>query len=498
MSESSLVKLRHISKSFFGTKVLNNIDFEIGRGEVRCLIGENGCGKSTMIKVISGYYEFDEGELFINGKKYLKITPSESMREGIQVIYQDFALFPNMSVAENIMMTDFMNSSKHICDWKDMKQQSHEVMDYLGINLNAQTDVSELGVAEKQLVAICRAFVQDAKLIIMDEPTTALTSKEIEKLYKIINKMVEKGISILFISHKLDELKRISDSLTIMRNGENVYDGECKKLTNNEIVYYMTGREFSDQPYKYTCKDRNPLIKIENLCSDAFQNISFELYKGEILGITGLLGCGRTELAKALFGMYPYSSGKIILHGEHVEIKNVTQALEHKIGYIPEDRLTEGLHMERTIDDNLMACTIEKSIKRTGMIDKKEISQRIKKALEKIKIEGYQPNKAVRNLSGGNQQKVVLLKWLEFQPDIFILNCPTVGVDVGAKSIIHALMKEIGSDGMGLIVISDDIPEIMQVCNRVLVMRKGKIIGEKEICNTTEEEIENMLLQDAI
>lgn len=490
-----IVNIKEMYKSFFGALALDGMNFSIKEGEVRCLIGENGCGKSTMIKVISGFHTFDRGSMHINGKEYQKITPIESMAEGIQVIYQDFSLFPNMTIAENIMMYDSVGKNHRFINWKETKSKAKETLDRIKFDIDIDKYVYELDVAQKQMVAICRAIAQDAKLIIMDEPTTALTSKEVDNLLKMVNRLKSGGVSILFVSHKLDEVLKISDSITVMRNGKNVYESNGEKLSKEELIFHMTGKKISEERFNFIKTEDKPLLQVKDYSiKGKFSDINFSLYNGEILGITGLLGCGRNELAKSLFGIMPAASGNIEINGRDIGIiKNVQQALQYDIGYVPEDRLTEGLHMEHTIEDNAVARIINMLVGKNKLLDKKKVAEKKKEILSRIHIAGMKPLNPARSLSGGNQQKVVLVKWLAANPKILILNSPTVGVDVGAKSEIHNIVKDLAVEGVGCIVISDDIPEIMALCNRVLIMKEGRMVDERLIKDTTMEELEELI-----
>jgi simple sugar transport system ATP-binding protein len=492
---NEIVKIQGMYKSFFGAKALDGMDFTIYEGEIHCLIGENGCGKSTMIKIISGFHPFDKGDLYINSKKFGKITPIEAMKEGIQVIYQDFSLIPNMTIAENITMYNDVYQNRMFVNRNKMRKMARATVKKVNFDIDIDKYVYELGVAQKQMVAICRAMALDAKLIIMDEPTTALTSKEVENLFKLVFKLKENGVSILFVSHKLDEVLKIADSITVMRNGKSVYNSRGDKISKEEMVYYMTGKKFSEERYSYIQADNNPLLKVKNYSlKNKFSDISFSLYRGEILGLTGLLGCGRNEVAKSLFGLIPATNGSVEINNEDIGIiKNVGHALKYNIGYVPEDRLTEGLHMEQSIADNGISRIIGSLVDKNGLLNMKKVQEKKKEILSLIYIPQLKPNNPARSLSGGNQQKVVLAKWLAAQPKIFILNSPTVGVDVGSKTEIHNIVKKLASKGVGIILISDDIPELMALCNRVLIMNEGHIINEKIIMDTSMEELSELI-----
>lgn len=500
MRVKNIVEITDMKKAFFGTLALDGMNFSIKEGEIRCLAGENGCGKSTMIKMISGFYTYDSGNLVINGKKYGRITPSESMKEGIQVIYQDFSLFPNMTIAENIMMYSTVSSRKVWIRQSELKEKAEQVLKMVQFDTDPERYVSELSVAEKQIVAICRAIVQEARLLVMDEPTTALTKKEVTRLFEIIRKLKEKGVAILFVSHKMDEVLEICDSITIMRNGKNVLDIQTddKMPDKEQLIFHMTGKHLGKDEYNFVPDRRNsiPLMEIKGYSrAGAFRNIRFSLYSGEVLGITGLLGCGRGELAEALFGAQPAEEGEVYINGTKCGvISSIQQALSYGIAYVPEDRLTEGLHLDQSIADNSISRIIGDFSNWFGVLKKRELAKKREEGFQVIPITGFHPNKPVKSLSGGNQQKVVLIKWLAANPRILILNCPTVGVDVGAKSDIHRIIRELAEKkGVGVIVISDDIYEIKQICSRVYIMKNGSFAEEFRTSEKTAENIEQLL-----
>ncbi len=490
-----IVELKNVVKTFSGAVALDGMNLTIYEREIRCLIGENGCGKSTMIKGISGYHKFDSGELIINGKHYQNITPREAMDEGIQVIYQDFALFPNMTVAENIMMIDSTTQNRRLVNWKKMKEEARRTLERIKFDIDVDKYVADLNVAEKQMVAISRAIAQEAKLLIMDEPTSALTNAEVEKLFDVVRELKKNGVSVLFVTHKLDEVIRVSDSITVMRNGKNVYESNENTLSKEDMIYYMTGKRLSEQRSEDVKREGVPVLEVRNYNLDgAFKNVNFSLYKGEILGISGLMGCGKDRLAKALFGIEPASSGEVLINGKPIGlIRRVQDALDHNIGYVPEDRLTEGLHMDHTIADNAIARIIKQLRGKYSLLSKEVVRDKQDETLSMVRITGLRRDNPVRTLSGGNQQKVVLVKWLAANPDILILNAPTVGVDVGAKSEIHDIVRDLAKRGVSTIVISDDIPEVVQVCQRVLIMENGEIASEHLVKDITIEQLEAMI-----
>jgi len=495
MSEVFL-SVNNVFKSFAGVQALKGVSISIGKGEIRCLAGENGSGKSTLIKVISGFYTPDSGEIIIEGNKHTALSPIESIRNGIQVIYQDFSIFPNLTVAENISLNSQLADNKRLMNWAQIRANAQAALNRIGVKMDLDIKVEMLSVADKQLVAISRALLQNAKLIIMDEPTTALTQKEVSSLFKIIKQVQKEGIATLFVSHKLDEVLEISEKVTILRNGENVVDGDVKDFDMSKFVYYMTGREIVSTTFAPKTGDKEPLLKVENLSlKGGFKDISFELFKGEILGITGLLGSGRTELALSIFGAHPANKGNIYVKGKKVKIHSILDAIRNKIAYVPEDRLTEGLFLPQSINRNIQVSVLKRYRKKLGIYDKKSAKENVQKWVKELSIKTADPELPVVTLSGGNQQRVVLAKWLASDPEILILNGPTVGVDIGSKTDIHQIIRNLAEKGFGIIVISDDIPEVLHNCNRILIMKKGRIVGETDNRSITEKELSMNLSQ---
>ncbi len=486
----SLLKAEHVKISFGSVHALRDVSLEILPGEIHCLAGENGCGKSTIIKIISGVYQRDGGTIEFNGHTLDRISPIDAINMGIQVIYQDFALFPNLTVAENLALNTELASRKKTVSWKNVRKIAEEAVAKINFKVDLDQKVEELSVAQKQMVAISRALMSNAKLIIMDEPTTALTKKEVSALFKIILKLKEQGIAILFISHKLNEVFEISDRFTIFRNGEMVATGSTKDLDDKKFTYYMTGREFSDQVFVARNVSENPVLELKNLSREGeFSDISFSLKRGEILGITGLLDSGRTELALAMFGLKPADSGEILKDGKAVKITNPREAISNKIGYVPEDRLSEGLFLTQSIGDNIIISEIDRLKKKNGQFDRKRRNEEVEKWVKELEIKTDNPDNPATTLSGGNQQRIVLAKWLACDLDVLILNGPTVGVDIGSKHDIHKVLQNLAGQGLGIIIISDDLPEVIQNCSRVLVIKGGKIRSEYSTQNVTEKMI---------
>jgi len=485
-----LLEMKGICKSFSGVHALDHVNFAVRPGKVMCLAGENGCGKSTLVKIISGVYTKDQGEVLFEGKAIEKITPAEATKLGIQVIYQDLSIFPNLTVMENLAINSEITAGKKLVNRKRWEATAKEALSKIGYSIDLYAKMGELSVADKQLVAICRALLFNAKLIIMDEPTTALTKKEVEALFKTVRQLRDSGIAIMFISHKTEEIFEISDDVCIMRNGKNVFSGPTTELTPKAFTYHMTGRELCEDQFIAKNVSKEPVLKVEKLSlKNKFENVSFELRKGEILGITGLLGSGRTELALSLFGLEHPNQGTITLNGKQVHISSPIMAQKLKIGYVPEDRLTEGLCLQQSIADNITLASLKRLANSLGLLKNEMVTQDANVWKEKFSIATDDVNKYASTLSGGNQQKIVLSKWLSNDLDVLILNGPTVGVDVGAKQDIHALVHDLANDGLAVIIISDDLAEVVVNCNRVVVMKDGKIVGDMTGDKISEENI---------
>ena len=492
-SNDIILKADKIVKSFGGVRALKGVDLELRRGEIHCLAGENGCGKSTLIKIISGDYVADSGTVTLNGTCYSKLTPIESINEGVQVIYQDFAVFPNLTVMENIAATQALMGHKKIVNWKRYREIAQEAVAKIGFSIDFEERMENLSVANKQLVAISRALLFNAKLVIMDEPTTALTKKEVAALFTIIKQLSKEGISVLFVSHKMDEVYEICDRLTVFRNGENVVTTDIKNVDQQKFAYYMTGREFKQESYR--CKQPGEVVlEVKNLgLPGAYEDISFCVRSGDIYGITGLLGSGRTELALSLFGMLRAKTGEICVNGKRVQIHSVADAQKYGIGYVPEDRATEALFLPQSIKSNMTISVLDHYTSKGGVYHADQLQELAAQWKENLHIKIRKLADPVSSLSGGNQQKVVLAKWLASDLKVLILNGPTVGVDIGSKYDIHQILRELAAQGMAIIVISDDLLELLPNCNRMMIMRSGKTVCEMDTENTTEREVAGII-----
>ncbi len=487
MGTTPVLKVEGITKSFGGVQALKGVSLDIAPGEIHCLAGENGSGKSTLIKIISGVYEPDAGIIEVSGRRFSHLTPKEAINLGIQVIYQDFSVFPNLSVMENLALNSELMDNRKIMNYKRARQIATQAVTQIGMDIDLDERVENLSVADKQLIAISRALLQNAKLIIMDEPTSALTKREVKALFDVIKKLQARGLSILFVSHKLDEVFEISERYTILRSGEKVANGSTGELDRKTFAYYMTGREFADEKYVAKNIGKVPVLSVKELTLEgAYSNISFDLAAGEIVAITGLLGSGRTELVETLFGILKPDSGEIAIKGKRLRIKNVKTAIRSGIGYVPVDRLTEGLFLPQSVERNLIVSILDRLSARLGFLRRNALAETTTKWIKELSIATKDPELPVLALSGGNQQKVVLARWLATDLSILILNGPTMGVDIGAKYDIHSLMRKLASNGLAIIIVSDDLPEVLACSSRILVMRDGVFVKELDPAKTTE------------
>lgn len=498
MSEESekFLEVKNISKSYVGVQALDKVSLSINRGEIDCLVGENGSGKSTLIKIIAGVVKPDEGEIIINGKKHEHMHAIDAIREGIQVIYQDLSLFPNLSIAENISLNQVIERKRSIISWKEIKSIAEKEISNINKELDLDEKVENISIANKQLVAICRALTQNVKLIIMDEPTTAIAKREIDFLFSVISDLKKRGISILFVSHKLSEVLKISERVTVIRDGKLVGVYNTKDLDHDRLSFYMSGNKVSDSVFKYQEKEeqKNPLLEVKNFSKKGnFQNINFKIKSGEIIGITGIIGSGRTELALSLFGLNKPDTGEIYIDGKVAKIKYPQDAIENGLSYLPEDRLNQGLFIKQSIANNIVVTILQKLLGKFNLINHNKKVDFAKEKTDELNVIAPSLETTVQSLSGGNQQRVVIAKWLSTNPKVFILDGPTVGIDVASKSNIHNIIRRLANQGMGVIIISDEIPEILHNCNRLLVIREGKIIEEFKADEVSENQLLDIL-----
>lgn len=495
MSQQPLLEVKGVSKAFAGVQALDDVDLTIYPGEIHCLAGENGSGKSTLIKVVAGVLAPDQGEVVVNGKAYQRLQPIDAIREGIQIIYQDFSLFPNLTVAENLALNQLLAEGRRLVNWGEVDRIAQQALGRIGVDIPLRAPVETLPVADKQLIAISRALLQQAKLIIMDEPTTALTDREVRSLLAIIKRLQASGISVLFVSHKLNEVLEVSEQFTVLRNGRGVANGPAEEFDLDSLTFHMTGRKLpTERASGRADRGGRSLLRVEKLYKGGhFQDVSLEVMEGEILGVAGLLGSGRTALAMALFGLTPVDGGSIYLGGEEVMLKGVPDAVEHGFAYVPEDRLTEGLFLTKPIADNITVSKLDALKGSLGFLEGPDVRREAQRWVDELQVVTPSVHAPVQSLSGGNQQRVVLARWLATQPKLLILNGPTVGVDVGSKADIHAIVRDLAHQGIGALVISDDLAELLHLCDRLVVMKEGRIVETVTDLSMTESELARRL-----
>ncbi len=487
-STTPLLVARDLHISFGGIRALRGVDLEIGRGEIRCLAGENGSGKSTFTKIVSGVYTPDSGELVFDGEPVSWHHPKDAVAAGIQVIYQDLSLFEHLSVAENIAINHMMQDRSPFVNRRRMRTIAREQLERVGIELDLDAPVSSLSMANRQIVAICRALSMDAQLLFMDEPTTALTGREVGRLLNIVLELKRRGLSIVFISHKLDEVFKVADSISVFRDGLKVGDFAASELDEDALATHMTGRAVTYERYHREQTDDTPVLTVEDLTrAGHYENVTFSLRPGDIVGLTGLLGSGRTEIALSLFGLNKPSSGTIAVGGRPVEISAPWDAMKHGIALLPEDRQTQGLFGKQSIAVNASATMLDRVLTKLGTLSRSKEVALAERVVTEMGVNNKRIGTAVSNLSGGNQQKVVIGKWLFRGPAVFILDSPTVGIDVGSKSEIYDQIHRLAREGMAVLFISDEAEEIVANCNRVLVMHDGHIVQTFSEADVAEE-----------
>lgn len=475
---SDILTIKGITKRYPGVVALNNVSFNVRRGEVHALIGENGAGKSTLIKAVTGAIKPDEGEMIFEGVSYQSMTPALSQEVGIAAIYQEFTLAPALNVAENIFMGQKVNQG-FIMDHHALYKNTQEILNNFHLNINPKELVRNLTVAYKQLVEIGKAIAKNAKLIIMDEPTAPLTDDEVDILMDIIKDLKSREVSIIYISHRLDELYRISDRVTVMRDGEVIITKDTNELSKSDLIYYMVGRELKDTFPARNKKYGKTLLEVKNLQSDDVAPISFSLKEGEILGLAGLVGAGRTELARLIFGADKKTGGEIYINGEKAHINSPRDAVNYGIGLVAEDRKNHGVLLRMPISKNI-TLPILKRISNMSIVNIKKEKFYVDKEIKELSIRTPSAEQLVGNLSGGNQQKVVLGKWLASDSKILILDEPTRGIDVGAKQEIYKLINTLAESGIGIIVISSEMEEILGLTDRMLILYEGKFMTRLE------------------
>ncbi len=485
-----ILQLEGISKYFPGIKALDGVNLKVRSGEVHALIGENGAGKSTLVKVITGIYQPDEGRIILNGEEVTFKNPIASQQMGIAAIHQEATMFPQLSVVENIYMGHHLKKKGlGLIDWKTMKRHTKELLSRLELDIDPETPVNKLSTAQRHMVEIVKALSIDANIIIMDEPTSAFSTRETEDLYKIIRQLKKEGKAIIFISHKFEDIYEIADYFTVLRDGRYIGEGVVSSTEQNEIIQMMVGRNLTQMFPKKKVQIGECILKVVGLSHETyFKDVSFELHRGEILGFFGLIGAGRSEVMETIFGILERSSGKVFLKNREIQINSPNDAINMGIAYVPEDRQIEGVILAMNIRENVTLPIID-MISGNGILDKsreRKITEEYGKQME-IKASSWE--QSVNNLSGGNQQKVVLAKWLATKPEILILDEPTKGIDVATKARVHEFISELVEHGLGIILVSSEIPEILGMSDKVIVMHEGEVTGVFDRKEATSENL---------
>lgn len=488
---SFFLEFRNITKRFPGVLALDNICMKIRKGEIHALLGENGAGKSTLMKILAGVYAKDSGEILLDGKVVEIANPGRARELGISVIYQEVSLIRELNIQENLFLGKFITKKSGFIDWKMMSQKTSELLSKLKLDLDPRTPVEELSIAQCQMVEIARALLDDAKIIVLDEPTSSLEENEKLRLFEIIDELKEHGVTMIYISHKLDEIVSIADSATVIKDGTNVsYLEDRSEIVKDRIIHDMVGRELGDYYPEHANNRGEKILSVRNLSQgNMVRDVSFDVYRGEILGFSGLIGAGRSETMMAIFGASGDVKGEIVFQGEEVHFKKPLEAIRKGIAYAPENRKEQGLILEANIADNVILANFETVKNRLGMISGKVKRNIVDNYIKRLRIATFSQFKNVVELSGGNQQKVIFAKWLNSNAELYIFDEPTRGIDVGSKAEIYKLMRELTEQNKAVIVISSELPEIVGLCDRVLVMRDGRISGELQQEELSEERI---------
>jgi len=492
-----LLEAKKITKRFPGVLAVDNVDFEVYENEIVSLVGENGAGKSTLIKVLTGTLKPDSGEIYVNGEKVSYHSPLDAFKKGISVIHQELNLCENLTVSENIFLAyELVRGKKKalysLVDERTMRRKAQELLDMIGARFSPNTYVSDLTTAQRQMVEICKALVKEPKVIFMDEPTSSLTVEETRRLFEIIKRLKERGISIVFVSHKLEEVKEISDRVVVMRDGKRVGELRKEEIDVDTIIKLMVGRDVEYFPHGIETTPGEVVLEVKNLSwKNRVKNVSFQLRKGEVLGFAGLIGAGRTETMLLVFGVNQKDSGEIYVRGKKVEINTPMDAIRLGIGLIPEDRKLQGLVLKMTVKDNVVLPSLKRLSKKGFILNEGEEEKVSEEYVRKLSIKTPSVYQIVENLSGGNQQKVVLAKWLALNADILIFDEPTRGIDVATKAEIHRMIRELAAQGKSIIMISSELPEILNLSDRIVVMWEGEITAvlDNRERKVTQEEI---------
>ena len=484
MNKTPVVEMKNIHKSFFNVQVLKGVDFDLIPGEIHALMGENGAGKSTLMKILTGIHKSNSGEILYKGEIVEYHSPKEAEKAGIAVIHQELNIIPYLTVAENMFLgKELKRQPFGILKTKEMNEKTKENLNRLGIDIDPQKEAGELSVGQQQMIEIARAIAAETEVLIMDEPTAALTDREIETLFTVINQLRREGVAIIYISHRMEEIFRMCDRITVLRDGQSIGTKITSETDFEEIVKMMVGRELGERFPERTAEIGEDRFVVEDLSLEGiFNNISFNVRKGEILGVAGLMGAGRTEIMETIFGARKKKSGRIYMDGKELNIRKPHHAIAAGIGFITEDRKDEGLVLGLTVRENLAIPNLKK-LSKSAVIQKQKEKQWTEEMIQKLRIKTSGPEQEVKSLSGGNQQKVVFGKWLGTEPKLLILDEPTRGVDVGAKKEIYSIMNELTEKGFSIIMVSSELPEILGMSDRVMVIHEGKlsaILDKKE------------------
>lgn len=471
------VEMKGINKSFGSNQVLKDAGFFLKDGEIHALMGENGAGKSTLMKILTGVYTRDSGTVIVDGKEVTYHSSKEAEEAGIVFIYQELNVLFDLTVEENLFMGREITKRFGVCDKKAMRAKAQEIMDRMGVHIPVDAVMSDLSVGQQQMVEICKALMVDAKVLIMDEPTAALTQSETEVLFEVINSLRKKGVSIVYVSHRMEEIFELCDRITILRDGTYIDTKYIKDITMDDVVKMMIGREIGERFPKRDNAIGDEVLRVEGLTHEKlFRDVSFNVRAGEVLGVSGLMGAGRTEIMHAVFGNMPTVAGKVFINGKEVFIRNPRQAIEAGIGFITEDRKTEGLLLEKSIAENIELTNLG-IVSKKGVLDSAKQSSLVKRGIEEFRIRCFGPQHECGNLSGGNQQKVVLAKWIYTDPKILILDEPTRGVDIGAKKEIYNVINDMAAKGVAVIMVSSELPEVLGMSDRIMVVHEGHVTG---------------------
>lgn len=472
------LEIRHIGKSFYGVEALKDISFDIEKGEIHVVIGENGAGKSTLMKIIAGLYRQDKGEILLNGTAVTMQSPLDAISKGVSMIHQELTPIPYLSVAENVFLGREPLKKSGVLDKKEIIQKTQALFGEMKIDIDPRTEMRLLSMAQIQLVEIAKAVSFNSELLIMDEPTSAISDREIENLYDLIFRLKAQGKAIVFISHKLDEIFRVADRITVLRDGEYIGTKRREELDRDSLIAMMIGRELKDVYEKRSVTPGKTALEVRHLSKKGkFSDISFTLRRGEVLGIAGLMGAGRTEVAEAVFGLAPADSGEILIDGKPVRIRSTKDAIRNKIALVPEDRKVLGLNLKDTTGFNISLSVLDRFLS-NGILNKRREDKSVDQAIRDFNVKVKDRKTPVVSLSGGNQQKVVIAKWMLTEPDIIILDEPTRGIDIGAKTEIYKLISKLAADGKAVLMISSELPEIIGLSDRVLVLSEGRLRGE--------------------